>query len=125
MKLAFMMDDAVDETEFVGPFRRLLDAGHDVVVVGPQAAAGAVARGARDVRRVELAASRARAAECELAGRGSDGRCAPAGSRGAAVEFVATIESAGRPVGAIGHSPWVLIEPCVERNHAVVPPVPG
>lgn len=124
MKLAFMMDDAVDGTAFVGPFRRLLGAGHDVVVVGPRAAAGAVARGARDVRRVELAACRARAVECELA-PSAMGRRSPTGPRGAGVEFVADIESAGRPVGAIGHTAWVLIEPCAPGIPCGGAPVPG
>lgn len=110
MKLAFMMDEAVDETALVGPLCRLLGAGHDVVVVGPPAVAGPAARGTRDVRRVELAACRARALERELAPT-ADGRWSLPGFRGAAVEFVAAIESVGRPVGAIGHSPWVLIEP--------------
>ena len=119
-----MMDDAADETAFVGPFRRLLSSGHDVVVVGPQEAAGVVAKGARDVRRVELAASRARAAEHELM-PGPDDRWAVPGLRGAAVEFVAAIESAGRPVGAIGHSPWVLLEPGADVDPVVVTPLPG
>ena len=119
-----MMDDAVDETAFVGPLRRLLSSGHDVVVVGPRRVAGAVARGARDVRRVELAAFRARAAEHELM-PGPDDRWAGPGLRGAAVEFVAAIESAGRPVGAIGHSPWVLLEPDADGDPVVTAPLPG
>lgn len=124
MKVAFMMEDAVDETAFVGPFRRLLSSGHDVVVVGPRRAAGVVAKGARDVRRVELAASRARAAEHELM-PGTDDRWAVPGPRGAAVEFVSAIESAGRPLGVIGHSPWVLLEPDAGVDPVATTPLPG
>jgi hypothetical protein len=60
-----LMTDGFEETEFEVPYDRLLDAGHQVVIVGPTADALIVGKKGQDSRRVELAVSAATAAEFE------------------------------------------------------------
>jgi protease I len=113
MKVAFLATDMVEESELTGPWQALRDAGADVELVSVRPGEVQMARhhdksGTVRVDRLVTAVSGADYDALVLPG----GVANPDALRMSrdAVGFVRDFFDQGKPVGAICHAPWMLIE---------------
>ena len=116
MRVAMLMADGFEESEFRHPFEALTLAGHDVLVVGPRAGSVLAGKKGRESVPVDLPVDRAAPDDFEAVvipgGYSPDRlRIIPA-----AVAFVAAMHAAGRLVATICHGPWLLIEAELVRD---------
>lgn len=118
-KIAILVADGFDQREFEQPLEALRKAGADTVVVSPEKGrvSGWKNNNWGDEVEVDLNVDDARADDF-------DGLLLPGGVKNPdtlranenAVSFVRDFFSAGKPVAAICHAPWVLIEADVVRG---------
>lgn len=116
MRVAMLMTDGFDDSEFRYPYDVLRAAAHEVVVVGPTAGMMVTGKKGKEQQRVDLAISSAEAAHFDavvIPGGWSPDRLRIMPD---AVAFVAAMHAADRPVAAICHGPWLLIEAEVVRG---------
>ncbi|WP_420121360.1 type 1 glutamine amidotransferase domain-containing protein [Nakamurella sp.] len=109
-RVAFLMTDGFDETEFGVPYDRLRRAGHEPVIVGPVADSSIVGKHGADVVPVALGAAQATVADFDavvIPGGHSPDRLRI--DRGV-MAFLRAMIAADRPVAAICHGPWLLVE---------------
>jgi protease I len=119
MRVAMLMTDGFEDSEFRHPYEGLLGAAHEVVVVGP--AAGMVLTGKKSTERkqVDLALSSVEPASFDavvIPGGYSPDRLRIMPD---AVAFVAAMHAAGRLVATICHGPWLLIEADLVRGRTL------
>jgi deglycase len=113
MKVAFLATDMVEESELTGPWQALRDAGADVELVSVEPGEIQMARhhdksGTVRVDRLVTGVSGADYDALVLPG----GVANPDALRTSpdAVRFVRDFFDQGKPVGAICHAPWMLVE---------------
>jgi protease I len=116
MPTAMLMADGFEDSEFRHPYDVLTCAGHDVVVVGPGGRTPLTGKKGKETVAQDLAVERATPDMFQAlvipGGYSPDRlRIVPA-----AVAFVAGMHAAGRPVAAICHGPWLLIEADLVRG---------
>ena len=118
-KVAIVATDGFEQVELTEPKKALEDAGATVHVVSPKA--GQI-RGWKvsewgDMTKVDKTLDAVKASDY-------DGMVLPGGQinpdklrmEPAAVEFVTTFFASGKPMGAICHGPWMLVEANVVKN---------
>ncbi len=117
-RIAFLLDDVYEDSEFRVPYDRLLEAGHDVVVLGLEQ--GKTVHGKQgDTFDVEAGPEAADAS-------GFDAVVVPGGyspdkirTDAKLVALVREAAQADKPVAAICHAGWVLAEADVVRDRTV------
>jgi protease I len=121
-KIAIVATDGFEQSELIEPQRALKNAGATVHVVSPKSGmirGWSKADWGEEVE-VDVALSRARPEDY-------DGLVLPGGQinpdklrlEPAAVQFVRAFVDAGKPVGAICHGPWLLVEADVARGRTL------
>jgi protease I len=119
MRVAMLIADGFEEREFRHPSDALSSAGHEIVVVGPHA--GAVLTGKKGKERTPVHVSIGSADPESFDAVVIPGGHSPDRLRiiPDAVAFVAAMHAAGRPVAAICHGPWLLIEAGLVRGQTL------
>jgi protease I len=116
MRVAILMADGFEESEFRHPVETLCAARHEAVVVGPRP--GAVLVGKKMEQSVAVDLDVHQASPAEFDGLVIPGGYSPDRLRivSAAVAFTAEMHAAGRLVATICHGPWLLIEAGLVRE---------
>jgi protease I len=109
-RIAFVLDDDFEDSEFRVPYDRLRAAGHEVVIVGLGKGKQLHGKKGKETVAVEKAAD-------EVRGEDFDALVVPGGyspdhlrTSLDAVRFTRHVYQAGKPVAAVCHGPWMLIE---------------
>lgn len=119
MRVAMLMADGFDEREFRHPTDALSSAGHEVIVVGPTAGAMLTGKKGKEPTPVDVPIGSADPTSFDavvIPGGHSPDRLRIIPD---AVVFVAAMHAAGRPVAAICHGPWLLIEAGLVRGRTL------
>lgn len=114
MHIAILIEDHVDDREFIYPFYRVQEAGYTPLVVGPESKAYR-SKGGLEMT-AEAAAQDVK--PDELYGLIVPGGYAPDRMRRhpPLLEVVRAVDEAGLPLGAICHASWVLISARVVKG---------
>lgn len=109
-KIAFIVADDYEDSEFRVPYRRLGEAGHDIVVAGTEA--GSVLHGKRDNDTVETDVPTSDLDHAEFDALVIPGGYSPDKLRTDehAVRFTRAMVTSGKTVAAICHAGWMLAE---------------
>ena len=109
-KVAFIMDDMFEDSEFKVPYERVREAGHEPVIIGLEV--GKEVSGKRGKEKVSI-----EKAIADVNARDFDGLVIPGGyspdkirTDQKMVQFTRDIFSAGKPLAAICHAGWMLAE---------------
>jgi len=109
-RIAILVDKMFEDSEFRVPYDRLRAAGHDITILGIDAGAELVGKRGKERIRVERTVHDVSAADY-------DALVIPGGyspdhlrSDRAAVRFTREMGMAHKPVAAVCHGPWMLIE---------------
>ncbi len=121
-RIAILATDGFEQSELTEPLRQLREAGATVDVVAPE---GGAIRGWNEADWGESVSVDRTLAEAKP--DDYDGLILPGGQINPdklrlipeAVEFVRIMVTSGKPVGAICHGPWLLIEADVVRGRTV------
>ena len=118
-KVAFIMDEMFEDSEFRIPFERVKEAGHEPVVVGLES--GKQIEGKKGDEKVTIDE-----AIDDVSPGDFDALVIPGGyspdkirSNGEMVSFTREIFSAGKPVAAICHAGWMFVEADIVRGKTV------
>lgn len=110
MRVAFIMDEMFEDSEFRVPFERVKEAGHEPVIVGLEAGKEISGKKGKETVKTEVAIDQVSPGDFE-------GLVIPGGyspdkirSNEKMVELTRTICQAGKPVAAICHAGWMLAE---------------
>lgn len=117
-RIAFIVDDLFEDSEFLDPYARVRDAGHEAVIVGMKAGKEITGKkGAKTT--VDKGSSEVSADEFDAVV--IPGGYSPDKIRTDAnlVALTREVHDAGKPVAAICHAPWVLAEADVLRDRTV------
>ncbi len=117
-KVAFLVDEIFEDSEFQVPYDEIRKAGHDAVVVGM--AAGKEVTGKKGTKvRIELSSGDARADDFDAVV--IPGGYSPDKVRtdSKLVALTRQAYEAGKPVAAICHAGWVLAEADIVRGRTV------
>ena len=117
-KILIIATDGFEDSELIEPRRRLIEAGAEVTLASLKAGEIEGAKGAK----ID--------ADCTLDDvvmRDFDGLLLPGGTRNPdklrmhaeVVDFIRRFVDSGKPVGAICHAPWLLVEADVLRGRTV------
>jgi protease I len=119
LRIAILVEDAFEQVEMTGPRDAFIEAGAQMVLISPHGdtVQGSNGRTPADTFNVDLPLSRAQPGDFE-------GLLLPGGVLNAdtlrmnpeAVEFVRAFAQDGKPIAAICHAPWVLVEARVVRD---------
>lgn len=119
-KVAILIDRMFEDSEFRVPYDRLRAAGHEVDVVGLEAAEEVI--GKRGEERVKIDKS-----VHEVSDKQYDALVIPGGYSPdylrtdlGAVRFTRAMANAGKTVAAVCHGPWLLIEADVADDRTVM-----
>lgn len=109
-RIAVLVDDLFEDAELRVPYDRLRAAGHDLVLVGLERGKRVKGKQGKEAVTIERAAS-------EVRGDDFDGLLIPGGyspdhlrTSIDVVRLTRDVYSAGKPVAAVCHGPWLLIE---------------
>ncbi len=115
--VAFIIGDMVEDSEFEVPYRKLRDSGHQVMVIGQER--GTVTGKQGGTFTTEFSAQ-------EITPEDVDALVIPGGyspdklrTDPQIVELTRQITRAGKPVAAVCHGPWLLVEADVLRGRQV------
>lgn len=118
-RVAMLLDDMFEDSEFRVPYDRLRAAGHEVVVVGLRA--GKEVAGKRGKERVQT-----EAAASDVSAREFDAVVIPGGyspdhlrTDVGMVRLTRDAFLAGKPLAAVCHGPWMLVEADVADERTV------
>ena len=119
MKVAFIMDDMFEDSEFRVPFERVRDAGHEPVIVGLEA--GKTIEGKKGDEKVTTDVAIADVSAEEFDGLVIPGGYSPDKIRSdeKMVQLTRSLAEAGKPVAAICHAGWMLAEADVIKGKTV------
>lgn len=109
-RIAILVDRMFEDSEFRVPYDRLRSAGHDVEVIGLEA--GAELTGKQGKERIQVEKRVADVSEEDYDALVIPGGYSPDRLRTdrAAVRLTRTMALANKPVAAVCHAPWMLIE---------------
>jgi protease I len=118
-KIAFILDEMFEDSEFQVPYDRVKEAGHEPVIVGLEAGKELTGKKGDVTTTTEIAAGDVDAAE--LAALVIPGGYSPDKIRTdeAMVSLTKSVHGAGKPVAAICHAGWMLAEAGVVRGKTV------
>ena len=118
-KVAFIMDEMFEDSEFRVPYDRVKEAGHDPVIVGLEA--GKKIDGKKGSETVTTDVAIDEAAPSEFDALVIPGGYSPDKIRShpKMVEFTRAVAEAGKPLAAICHAGWMLAEADVARGKTV------
>jgi protease I len=109
-RIAVLVDDLFEDAELRVPYDRLRAAGHDLVLVGLERGKRVKGKQGKEAVTIERAAS-------EVRGDDFDALLIPGGyapdhlrTSIDVVRLTRDVYSAGKPVAAVCHGPWLLIE---------------
>jgi protease I len=109
-KVAFIVDEMFEDSEFKVPYDRVREAGHQAVVIGLKAGKKLEGKKGKETITTEQAAS-------EVSAEEFDGLVIPGGyspdhlrSDLEMVGLVRSLFTGGKPVAAICHAGWMLVE---------------
>lgn len=118
-KIAVVLGDDFEDSEYRVPVDQLKAAGHQVELVGVQSGATVKGKKGKEKAQIEASAKERRASDY-------DGLLIPGGyspdhlrTDGAVVELVRAIGQAGKPIAAVCHGPQLLIEADLVRGKTV------
>ncbi len=117
-RIAMLLDDDFEDSEYRVPFDRLIEAGHEVEILGT---ARKVAKGKRGKEEARVTGLVAEHHIDEYDALLIPGGYSPDRLRldPYAVDFVQRFWSAGKPIAAVCHGPQLLIEADVVKGHKV------
>jgi protease I len=122
-RIAFLMaNEGVEQIELTKPLEAVREAGAEAVLIAPE---GGEVQGSNHLDKADTFTVDRRVAEADAGDY--DALVLPGGvanpdqlrTKADAVEFVRAFFEAGKPVGAICHAPWTLIEAGVVRGRTV------
>ncbi len=115
-KVAFIMDEMFEDSEFKVPYDRVREAGHEPVVVGVEAGKEINGKGGDETVTTDAAASDV--SPDDFAALVIPGGYSPDKIRTdtAMVELTRGIYEAGKPVAAICHAGWMLAEAAIAQG---------
>lgn len=118
-KIAFILDEMFEDSEFQVPYERVKEAGHQPVVIGLEANKSLEGKKGDVTTTTEIAAGDVDAAD--FAALVIPGGYSPDKIRTdrAMVELTKSIHGAGKPVAAICHAGWMLAEAGIVRGKTV------
>lgn len=118
-KVAFIVDEMFEDSEFQVPYERVKEAGHEPVVIGLEAGKKLEGKKGEVTTTTEIAAGDADAAE--YAALVIPGGYSPDKIRTdeAMVGLTKAVHGAGKPVAAICHAGWMLAEADLVRGKTV------
>lgn len=118
-KVAFILDDAFEDSEFRVPYDRMQQAGHEAVVIGRQA--GKEVGGKRGQEKVTIERAVADVSPGDFDALVIPGGYSPDHLRTSLkmVGFTRELFNAGKPVAAICHAGWMLVEADVADGKTV------
>lgn len=118
-RIAFILDEMFEDSEFRQPYEAVTEAGHEPVVIGLDAAKELSGKKGKEKVTTELAASEAVADD--YAALVIPGGYSPDKIRTDAdmVRLTEEIAAANKPVAAICHGPWMLVEARLTENRTV------
>jgi protease I len=109
-KVAFIMDEMFEDSEFKFPYDRVQEAGHEAVIVGLEKGKKLEGKKGSEVATADLSIDEVNASQF-------DGLVIPGGyspdkirANPKMVDFTREIATAGKPVAAICHAGWMLAE---------------
>jgi protease I len=118
-KVAFVVDEMYEDSEFRVPYERVKDAGHEAVIVGLEAGKNITGKKGKDTLTTDVAVG-------DVSPDEFDALVIPGGyspdkirlDQGM-VAFTKTIAKADKPVAAICHAGWMLAEADLIRGKTV------
>lgn len=118
-KIAFILDEMFEDSEFRQPYEAVKEAGHEPVVIGLEAGKGLAGKKGKEKITTELAV--ADAAADDYAALVIPGGYSPDKIRTDRdmVRLTKEIAAAGKPVAAICHAPWMLVEAGLTEDRTV------
>jgi protease I len=118
-RIAFLLDEMFEDSEFRVPYDRLKAAGHDLVVVG--LARGKQVEGKRKKERVTVEEAADDVTADQFDALVIPGGYSPDKLRASipAVRLTRDMYVADKPVAAVCHAPWMLVEADVADGHTV------
>jgi protease I len=118
-RVAMLLDEMFEDSEFRVPYERLRGAGHEVVVVGLEA--GKEVRGKRGEERVKTEVAAADVSAGEFDAVVIPGGYSPDHLRTNLKMVGITRDTflAGKPLAAVCHGPWMLVEADVADGRTV------
>lgn len=118
-KVAFIVDQLFEDSEFRDPYDRIKQAGHEIVVIGQQA--GKEMSGKRGKEKVTIERSVADVSPGEFDALVIPGGYSPDHLRTSVkmVGLTRELFNAGKPVAAICHAGWMLVEADVADGKTV------
>ena len=118
-KVAFVLADEFEDSEFRVPYDRIRDAGHEVTVIGPEAGKEVTGKKGKETFTPEVTADQVNAADFDAlvipGGHAPDKLRTDEG----VVKFVQGVFGADKPVAAICHAGSLLIEADAVRGRTV------
>jgi protease I len=119
MKVAFIMDEMFEDSEFKVPYERVTEAGHEAVIVGLEAGKKVEGKSGQESVTIEKSID-------EVSASDFDALVIPGGyspdkirTNAKMVELTRSIAADKKPVAAICHAGWMLAEADVIRGKTV------
>jgi len=119
MKIAFLVDDMFEDSEFRVPYDRLHAAGHQVEILGLERGKSVEGKKHEERIKVERAVS-------EVSARDYDALVIPGGYspdrlrvNADAVRFTKEMAEREKPIAAVCHAPWMLIEAGLVKGRSI------
>lgn len=119
MKVAFIMDEMFEESEFKVPYDRVREAGHDAVIIGLEAGKKVTGKNGKETVTIEKDIN-------EVSAEDYDALVIPGGyspdkirTDAKMVEFTRAIAGDEKPVAAICHAGWMLAEANIIKGRTV------
>jgi protease I len=118
-KIAFIMDEMFEDSEFKFPYDRVKELGYEPVVIGLEKGKKLEGKKGQESATTDIAIEEADAGDFDALV--IPGGYSPDKIRGDAkmVEFTRAIAAAGKPVAAICHAGWMLAEADLVRGKTV------
>jgi protease I len=118
-RIAVLIDHMFEDSEFRVPYDRLRAAGHEVDIIGVEAEREVIGKRGKERIETEIAAREASPGQYDALV--IPGGYAPDRLRmnADAVRFTREMAEAGKPVAAVCHAPWMLIEADLVRGRTV------
>ncbi|MDQ3878504.1 MAG: type 1 glutamine amidotransferase [Actinomycetota bacterium] len=117
--VAFIVDEMFEDSEFKIPFERVPEAGHDATVVGIEANKTIEGKKGKETVTTQIAID-------DVNASGFDAVVIPGGyspdhlrANEKMVQLVKQVYEAGKPVAAVCHGPWMLVEADILRGKTV------
>jgi protease I len=118
-KVAFIMDNMFEDSEFRVPYERVKEAGHDPVIVGLER--GKTLEGKKGKEKVQTDAAIDEVSPDDFAALVIPGGYSPdlIRTNGGMVDLTRAVATSERPVAAICHAGWMLAEAGVVQGKTV------